>query len=305
MTQPQFTLKIESADGNFGRFVIEPLPQGFGHTLGNALRRVLYTSVPGAAITGVTISGANHQFTSLPGVSEDVVQIILNLKQIRLSYTKDQPEHLTLSVKGPGEITAARFSLPPDVTISNPELVIAHLSDKSAHLEIEATVEAGYGYSPAEDRKSTTVGFIPTDANFTPLVRVNYEVAATRVGRVTNFDKLILDITTDGTVSPADALKSAAVTLVNYFSAIVTPATSSDTAVTASPKSAGQTGANVSIEELDLPTRIANALQKAGFETVADCLAVPKTELSKIKNLGGKSVKVIEAALAQRGFELV
>lgn len=303
MSQTQFTIKTENLSDSFGRFIIEPLPQGYGDTLGNALRRVLYTSIPGAAITSVILNGARHQFSTLEGVEEDVVQIILAVKQVHLSYSGENPTQITLSAKGSGVVTAKDFETGPEVTIANPELVIAHLSDKSSKLEIEATVESGFGYSPAEDRKSTTVGVIPTDANFSPVMRVNYLVEATRVGRVTNFDKLVLDVTTDGTMNPDTAVKSAAQTLVEYFQGIVNP---SDTPAASTVNSGSKlsAGSNISVEELDLPTRITNALQRAGFGNIADLLAVPAAELSKVKNLGGKSVKVIEGALKERGFEL-
>jgi DNA-directed RNA polymerase subunit alpha len=213
-----------------------------------------------------------------------------------------------LSAKGPGPVTASKFELPSDVKIANPDLVIANLADKNAKLEIEATVESGFGYSPAEDRKSTAIGVIPLDAVFTPVSRVNYTVEATRVGRLTNYDRLVLDVTTDGTVAPKDALTAAAQVLVDYFSAVVNPDqdTLSDSSLStpSSSSSTGQPGSAISIEELDLPTRIGNALQKAGFEAVADLLAVPRGELAKIKNLGIKSVKIVELALNQRGYQL-
>ena len=193
---PQFT--ITQADR---KFVLEPLPQGYGHTLGNTLRRVLYSSIPGAAITFVKFGGARHQFTTIDGVREDVVQLILNLKQIRLSYTGTEPIQITLDAKGSGNVKAGDFKVPAAVTIANPEYVLAHLADKNAKLEIEATVESGLGYSPAEDRQTATVGVIPIDATFSPVTLVNYSVEATRVGRVTNFDRLILEVTTDGTIS--------------------------------------------------------------------------------------------------------
>ena len=304
MTQPQFTLKTEDEKGHYAKFVIEPLPQGFGDTLGNSLRRILYTAIRGAAITSIKIAGVNHQFTTLDGLREDIVQLVLALKQIRPAYSGDKPARITLEAAGPGEITAAKFNAPPDVAISNPNLVLANLADRSTKLEIEATVEAGYGYSPAEDRKSTTIGIIPLDATFTPVVRANYRVEATRIGRVTNFDRLVLEVTTDGTVSPQEALVSAAQTLVNYFRGVVNPE-STVTPLATQPLSAFQAiGSNISVEELDLPTRIANALQKAGFLTVADLLAVSRSQLSKVKNLGGKSVDIIEKALTERGFRL-
>ncbi len=303
MTKPQFTIVSQDASASYAKFVIEPLPQGFGHTLGNSLRRVLYGSIPGAAITSITINGATHQFTSIAGVQEDVIQLVLNLKQVRVSYTGDKPVHITLSAKGAGVVTAGDFEAATGVTIANPEFEIAHLSDKSTKLEIVATVEAGFGYSPAEDRRSATVGVIPMDATFTPVTRVNYTVESTRVGRVTNFDKLLVEITTDGTVAPAAALSSASATLVEYFSAIASPE-SEGTSTPSALSTKTSVGSNVAVEELDLPTRIANALQKAGFTTVADLLSTPRETLAKVKNLGGKSVKIIEVALRERGFEM-
>lgn len=299
---PQFTIQTEGSANNHGRFILEPLPQGFGNTLGNSLRRVLYSSIPGAAVTQVSLSEANHQFTTIEGVQEDVVQIVLNLKQIRVRYQGSEPVQITLSAKGPGVVKAGDFVTPSSVTIANPELVLAHLSDKTAKLDVTATVISGLGYSPAEEREISTVGVIPVDATFTPVTRVNFTVEATRVGRVTNFDKLILDITTDGTISPAEALKIASQTLVDYFSSIVNPQSSSTGASNSGLGSSSQP--SLSIEELDLPTRISNALQKAGFETVSQLVSTPYSELSKVKNLGGKSVKIIELALKDRGFEL-
>ncbi|OGD10243.1 DNA-directed RNA polymerase subunit alpha [Candidatus Amesbacteria bacterium RIFOXYB1_FULL_44_23] len=304
MHNPQFTVKTESSKDNFSRFVIEPLPQGFGDTLGNSLRRVLYTTIQGAAITAVKIEGVNHQFTTLEGMREDIVQLILALKQVKVAYQGDKPVKITLEASGPAEVKAESFQTPPEVTIINSDLVIATLADKNAKLELEATVESGFGYSPAEDRKSTTLGLIPVDATFTPIVRVNYKVEATRVGRVTDFDKLILEVLTDGSVAPLPALTSAAQTLVNYFNGIVNPQTNEDPKGSSAFQSRPTAGSNISVEELDLPTRIANALQKAGFQTLADVLAVPRTQLSKVKNLGGKSVDIIVDALKVRGFEL-
>ncbi len=296
MQTPQFTL---AQNGN--KFVFEPLPQGYGHTLGNALRRVLYTSIPGAAITSVTFGGVRHQFTTIVGIREDVVQLILNLKQVRLSYAGSEPIQITLDAKGPGEVKAGDFKLPATAAISNPDFVLAHLADKNTKLEIEATVESGLGYSPAEERQTSTVGVIPVDATFSPVTLVNYSVEATRVGRVTNFDRLILEITTDGTVSSASALKTAAQTLVTFFQGVVDPQITS--ATPSAKSSPALPGGNVSVEELDLPTRIANALQKAGFDTISSLISTPKSELAKVKNLGAKSVKIIELALRERGFE--
>lgn len=311
MSITNFTIVSKNNSANKDTFVFEPLPQGYGHTLGNSLRRVLYSAIPGSAITSITVEGASHQFTSVEGVKEDVVELVLNLKQVRLLHVGSEATKITLSAKGPGVVTAADFEVSGNVKIANPELVIAHLSDKSSKLELTATVESGLGYSPAEDRKSSTVGVIPMDASFSPVVRVNYTVESTRVGRVTNFDKLVLEITTDGTTTPESTLKLAAENLVEYFSLIVNPSTpvttassSSSSAAPVAAKPAGGPGSTISIEELDLPTRIANALQKAGMDTVADVLAMPRSDLAKVKNLGGKSVRIIEVALRERGFEL-
>jgi len=305
MIATQFTIQSQAASPRSAQYVIEPLPQGFGHTLGNSLRRVLFTSIPGAAITTASIPGANHQFATLPGVQEDVVQLVLNLKLVRLTYTGSEPVRITISAKGPGTVTAGDFQTPPSVTIANPELVLAHLSDKSAKLELEATVETGLGYSPAEDRQVTTIGMIPLDASFTPVTIVNFSVEATRVGRVTNFDKLILDITTDGTISPSQALKQASLTLVDYFTVLSNPDSVIPPPGPFSDSKQPSSSPALSIEELDLPTRIANALQKAGLETVSQLLATPRSELAKVKNLGSKSVKIIDLALKDKGFELI
>jgi DNA-directed RNA polymerase subunit alpha len=300
--KPQFTIETKNIDANTSRFVFEPLPQGFGHTLGNSLRRVLYTSIRGAAITSVKIGGVSHQFSTIEGVREDVVHIILALKKVRVSYVGDEPAKISLSVKGVKVVTANDFDLTSGVSIANPELVIAEMVDKSAKLDIEAVVESGYGYRPAGETANTIVGVIPVDATFTPVVRVNYTVEAARVGRVTNFDKLILEVTTDGTIPATEALTSASNTLVEYFAMIVSPQAASEQSKISTK--VGGVGSSITIEELDLPTRIANALQKAGFDNVASLLSVPKVELAKIKNLGSKSVVVIEAALAEKNLQL-
>src|SRR3989344_2498664 len=257
MTKPRFSIAIDKTPGdrsNSARFVIEPLPQGFGHTLGNSLRRVLYSSIPGAAITSLTVSGAPHQFSSLDGVQEDVVQLILGLKKVRVTYAGSEPVTLILSAKGPGPVTASQFELPTSVKIANPDLIIAYLADKGSKLDLTVTVESGFGYSPAEDRKSTTIGVIPIDAVFTPIARVNYTVEATRVGRLTNYDRLLLDLTTDGTVSPQATLTTAAQVLVDYFSVVVHPelsesSESASNTSSASTSPASSSGPAISIEE--------------------------------------------------------
>jgi DNA-directed RNA polymerase subunit alpha len=201
MNEPMFEIKIEKEEKDYGKFVISPLEQGYGDTLGNSLRRVLLTSLPGAAITTVKIAGVKHQFSSLKGMKEDVVEFILNLKKVRFAYSGDKAVKATLSVKESGEVKAKDIKVPANIKIANPEMVIAVLN-KGSKLEAEMEIEAGSGYSPAEDRATGQIGLIPMDASFSPIRRVNYKVEETRVGRVTNYDKLILEVWTDGTIAP-------------------------------------------------------------------------------------------------------
>lgn len=297
-----FHIKTEEKKNDYGRFVIEPLEQGYGYTLGNALRRVMLTSLPGAAITQVKVSGLKHQFGSLPGVKEDGVELILNLKRIRVSYQGEKPTKITLSARGKGSVTASQIKAPADVTIGNPDLVIANLADSGSKLDVEMQVEAGIGYSTAEEKKTGTIGLIPVDATFSPVTRVNYKVEETRVGRLTNYDKLIMEVWTDATISPEDALKRAANVLVSYFQQVVSPKEPE-----VSPKKAEETSplvAKLSVEELGLPTRIANALVRAGYETVGDLMAADRKDLAKVRNLGEKSVKVVDTALKEKGVSL-
>lgn len=298
--QQTFHMKQEEAGQNHGRFTIEPLAQGYGQTLGSGLRRVLLSSLSGAAVTQVTISGLKHQFGTIKGVQEDGVDLLLNLKKLRLAYTGDKPVRITLGAKGPGEVTAGSIKTSAEVKIANPDLVIAHLANSQTKLDIDMQVETGVGFSPAEERKTNKVGLIPLDADFSPVKRVNYRVEETRVGRLTNYDKLIMEIWTDGTIEPGDALKKAAEVMIGYFSQVVSPSI----AMTPAPaQSLLNSQANsLTIEELGLPTRIANALSKSGYETVADLLSAGKTGLARVRNMGDKSIKVIGAALKEKGI---
>jgi DNA-directed RNA polymerase subunit alpha len=299
MNDPIFQIKTERETQTEGVFVIEPLEQGYGNTIGNPLRRVLLSSLPGAAITFVKIGGVRHQFTTIPGLKEDVVELILNIKKIRVQYTGEKPIQIELDVTGPGEVKAGDIKCPTGVSIANKDLVLGNLADKKSKLSIEMTVERGYGYSPFEDRKSDTLGIIPIDATFTPVVRVNQKIESTRVGRMTNFDKLILEIYTDGTISPSDALKEATKTLISYFEQLANPK-KVEKAEEVKPLVANET-AKLTIEELTLPTRIVNALEKSGYKTVEDLLSASPKEVAKIKNLGSKSLKIIQAALKEKG----
>lgn len=304
MTDQHFTVKADAEKPGFGKFVIEPLDQGYGQTLGNSLRRVLLTSLPGSAITSVNIKGVTHQFSTIPGLKEDVVELILNLKKVRLTIDGTESVSLSLSKKGPGEITAGDIEVPAGVTIVNPELVIGTLVDKKAEIEMTMTAEKGHGYISADEKHSGQIGAIPMDALYSPIQRVNYHVEATRVGRMTNLDRLVIEIWTDGTVQPSDALKFAAKTLVSYFTQIVEPKEGGMPESTAVSPAVSDEVLKMRIEELDIPTRIVNALANAGIETIGQLLKTPRAELMKVKNLGVKSLTIVEEKVKEKGITL-
>jgi len=285
---------------DFGKFELSPLEKGYGHTLGNALRRVLLSSLPGAAITSVTISGVTHQFTALSGMKEDVVELILNLKQIRLSYDGQESVEASLSATGPGKVKAGDINAPANVTIVNPELVLAELADKKAKLDVKLTISKGYGYLTAKDRQPEKLGEIVLDALFSPVTRVNYQIETARVGRRTDLDKLVLEIYTDGSLKPQKALDTAAHILIDSFTQIVKP-TFEDKPQEPAEKLEENESLKLSVEELDLPTRIANALRRGGFATVKDLSSASQADVAKVKNLGGKSVDIILKALKEKG----
>lgn len=304
MIDPNFVIKTEVEKPGYGMFVIEPLEQGYGHTLGNSLRRVLLSSLPGAAITSIKVSGVAHQFSTLAGLKEDVVELILNLKKVRLSMADGDSAVLKLTKKGPGAVTAGDFEVPAGISIANPNLHIATLTDKKAELDLEATVEKGYGYIQADERHLNEVGRIPMDSLYSPVVRVNYRVDATRVGRMTNLDKLVMEIWTDETIGPLDALRSASKVLVSYFLQVFEPkAKVSDDAVAVTPSISDEV-LKMRIEELDIPTRIVNALARGSIETIGQLLGTPRVELMKIKNLGAKSLSIVEEKLREKGVAL-
>lgn len=290
-----------SGSSSEGTLIIEPLPQGFGMTLGNALRRVLLSSLGGAAITQVKIDGVTHEYSTIKGVKEDVVQIILNLKKVRLQIDGDKAVKLTIAEKGPKEVKASDIKVPGGVKIANPDQIIASLTDNKTKFEIEMTAEKGTGFVAIEGRRGLGIGIIPLDANFTPIVKVNYKVEATRVGQITNFDKLTFDITTDGTVTPAESIKQAAQILSNYFNVLVeqkkTPKKEKDDS-----ESKPKIDKSATVEELELSTRITNSLKNSGIETIDDLMNAPKEELVKLKNMGAKSLSDIEERLKEKGL---
>ena len=301
----QITVSTEKETQDFGKFTVEPLDQGYGHTIGNSLRRVLLTSLSGAAITQVKISGVRHQFTATSGMSEDIVELILNLKKVRLTVPTDKPVKLTLEAKGPKEVKAKDISKTSGVEIVNGDLILAHLADSKSKLSASLIAENGSGYSLANDRKTGEIGVIPIDANFSPVTKVNYQVEATRVGRVTNFDKLTLEITTDGTIKPSEALKQAAKILVDHFLIVNEPKTNTKKQkAKADPDSVKLTEEvlNTSLEELDLPVRLTNSLRAGKIDTIGDFLERDKKELMKMKNMGPKSISLVEEKLSERGI---
>jgi len=300
MDNPTFEIKPEKVEPKYGKFIISPLPRGYGATLGTALRRVMMTSLPGAAVTSARIAGVKHQFSTLKGIKEDTLDFLLNLKQVRFKPGSDKAK-ASLSAKGPGEVKAGDIVISGNMEVANPELVLANLS-KGAKLEVKMEIESGVGYSPAEEREKAGVGTIILDADFSPVQRVTPKVEETRVGRVTNFDKLILEVWTDGTVEPHAALVEASKTLLQYLEQIINPVKVSKKAPTAE-NPLGSVG-SLSVEEIGLPTRVANALSSAGFDTVEKLSKAEKADLVKVRNLGEKSFDVIRDAMREKGVKL-
>jgi DNA-directed RNA polymerase subunit alpha len=310
----------EKADERRGTFTIEPLDKGFGYTFGNGLRRVLLSSLGGAAVTSVRIEGVAHEFSSVPGVKEDVTDIVLNLKELVVRMHTDADEvEAPLVATGPGEVKAKDIDLPSGVEILNPEAPIATL-EKKTKLEVYLTIGRGRGYAPAEENKSDDqpIGVIPIDSIFSPIRRASYSVAAARVGQRTDFDKLTLDLETDGSIEPAAALREASEILIKTL-AIFTdadrveeltahepPAISTD--ALSAPGGDGAGGNNgldeILIEELELGVRSYNCLKRAGVQTVGDLVRKTRSELNAIPNFGQKSIEEVIETLHSRGLDL-
>jgi DNA-directed RNA polymerase subunit alpha len=301
----------EEVNEDRGVFVIEPLDRGFGYTFGNSLRRVLLSSLEGAAVTSVKIEGVAHEFTTLKGVREDVTDIILNLKNLICLLHGDSPEiEVRLDKKGPGAVTAADIEAPADLEILNPELEVANLSDKG-RLEITLTIGRGRGYVPAELNRGPehTIGVIPVDSIFSPVRRVSYEVEAARVGQRTDYDKLTLDVTTDGSLAPRDAIGQGAEILIRQL-AIFTDlermegfgeTIGEETGIEA-PQAHGME--NFPIEELELGVRSYNCLKRVGIETIGDLVTKTESELAAIPNFGKKSIEEVRETLQAHGLTL-
>lgn len=303
LIKPNFKTKTLEEKSDYGRFEIEPLIQGYGQTVANALRRCLLTSLSGAAIARVKIEGVRHQFSTLPGLKEDIVELILNIKQIRVNYQGDKEVKLELAAKGAGEIKAGDIKTPSEVTIINKNLKLGTLVDKKSKLNMNIWVNVGYGYTPAEERKSDTVGMISLDCLYSPILKVNYRVEATRVGRRTDFDKIILEIWTDTTIKPREALEQSARVLTGFFKQIYSPVIEGK-----EPKKEKEEDSEtlrLTVEELNLPTRIANALRRGGYGTVKELTKASREEIGKVKNLGKKSIDAIVAKLSEKGVKIL
>jgi DNA-directed RNA polymerase subunit alpha len=301
----------EDADERSGRFTIEPLDRGFGYTFGNSLRRVLLSSLEGAAVTAVKIEGVAHEFTTLPGVREDVTDIILNLKELVCRLHGESPEiEVHLSKKGAGPVTAADIEAPADLEILNPELELAHLADKGK-LEMTLTIGRGRGYVPADQNRGpeTTIGVIPIDSIFSPVRRVSYEVDSSRVGQRTDYDKLVLEVTTDGSIEPKESIARAAELLIEQLAIFADPArieglADAAAAAEAEVPSTSHGMENFPIEELELGVRSYNCLKRVGIETIGDLTSKSENELAAIPNFGRKSIEEVRETLAAHGLTL-
>jgi DNA-directed RNA polymerase subunit alpha len=300
----------EEVDENRGVFVIEPLDRGFGYTFGNSLRRVLLSSLEGAAVTSVKIEGIAHEFTTLAGVREDVTDIILSLKSLICRLHGESPEiEVHVARRGAGAVTAADIEAPAELEILNPELEFAHLSDKGK-LEMTLTIGRGRGYVPAELNRGPehTIGVIPIDSIFSPVRRVAYDVEAARVGQRTDYDKLTLDVTTDGSIEPRDAIGQAAEILIRQLAIFTDLERIEGMGEAAAPEAAEVSHAhgmeNFPIEELELGVRSYNCLKRVGIETIGDLVTKTETELGAIPNFGKKSIEEVKETLAAHGLTL-
>ena len=294
-------------DDSYGKYVIEPLERGYGTTLGNSLRRVLLSSLPGTAVTSIRISGIQHEFSAIPGVKEDVTEIVLNIKRIIARLHSDEPKTVYIEASGEGEVTAGDIKADGEVEILNPELHIATLGP-DASLSMELTLDHGRGYVPADKNKNPQqiIGTIPVDSIYTPVLKVNYAVENTRVGNQTDFDKLTLEVWTDRTISPRDAVSLGAKILVDHFTLFTDLSDSNGSRSTVVEKVETQRDKvlEMTIEELDLSVRSFNCLKRANINTVEDLISKTQDEMIKVRNLGRKSLEEVEHKLAMMGLSL-
>jgi len=310
--KPRIDIAEKSADGNYGRFVVEPLQRGYGTTLGNSLRRILLSSLPGAAVSNIKIDGVLHEFSVIPGVKEDVTEIVLNLKALAIKYNGEgsDPKLAYIDVNGECEVCARDIKVGPEIEIMNPDLHIATLSgSKDARLFIELTITKGRGYIGAEKNKKPDqpIGIIPIDSLYTPVRKVNFLVEDTRVGQNTDYDKLTLEVWTNGTISPDDAVSLGAKILnehLNLFIDLSNSVASPGSGFKDQPESNKAKVLELSIEELDLSVRSYNCLKRAGINTVEDLANKTEEDMMKVRNLGRKSLEEVLNKMAELGLAL-
>ncbi|MBT9258989.1 MAG: DNA-directed RNA polymerase subunit alpha [Clostridiales bacterium] len=304
--RPTVQLVEKSPDGRYGRLVVEPLERGYGTTLGNSLRRVLLSSLPGAAVTSLRIDGVLHEFSVIPGVVEDVVDIVLNVKQLALRLHGDGPVTVRVEAEGEGPVTAGDIETGPDLEVVNKDLVLATLD--GGRLAMEMVVEKGRGYVPAERNKKPDqpIGVIPVDALFSPIRKVNYTVEDTRVGRITDFDKLTLEVWTNGTIQPEEAVSMAAKILRDHLELFIGLTEKQE-----APREQEEEGPrqnqeilSLPIDELELSVRSYNCLKRAGINTIGELVNKTPEDMLKIRNLGKKSLEEVESRLAAFGLKL-
>jgi DNA-directed RNA polymerase subunit alpha len=300
-------IEREAVARNYGKFIISPLETGYGTTLGNALRRVLLASLEGSAVTSIRISDVDHEFTDIPGVREDVLQVMLNVKQLRLKLHEGETSRLRLEVRGEGVVTAADVQVPAEAEIVNPELYLFTVDDEKTRLELEMNIQRGRGYSPSDERGRLPIGELPTDAIFSPVRRVNFEVGRARVGQDTSYDRLILEIWTDGTLKPEEALGKSAQIVIAHLRDIA-GVTEESLLAAATREEAPRVASEMfdtPIENLDLSVRVFNSLKRTGITTVGEVLEMldkgPEAMLS-IRNFGDKSLDELKERLREKGY---
>ena len=306
MVMPKIEREAEAR--NYGKFIISPLEHGYGVTLGNALRRVLLSSLEGAAVTSVRLSEVLHEFSDIPGVREDVLQVMLQVKQLRLMMEGVDSTRMHLEVHGEGMVTAADIITPPEITIINPDLYLFTADNSKARLDIEFTVERGRGYAPSNERGRMPIGELPVDAIFGPVKRINWEVQAARVGQSTNYDKLVLEIWTDGAISPENALSTSAKILIEHLRYVA--GISEETLSIAMEKEVSGSHltsevAETPVESLDLSVRVFNSLKRTGIITVGDVLELLEKgdqAVMSIRNFGEKSLEELRTKMHEKGY---
>ena len=307
--RPRIDTANLSADGRYGKFVVEPLERGFGTTLGNSLRRVLLSSLPGVAVTSIKIDGVVHEFSTIEGVKEDVTEIVLNVKGITAKLYSDTPKTVRIEASGEGEVTAGSIQQDAELEVLNPDWHIATLAD-GAKLVMELTFDKGRGYVPAERNKQNAeqapLGSLPVDSIYTPVLKVNYGVENTRVGQITDYDKLTLEVWTDGTISAQEAVSLAARIMTEHLNLFVTLSQEAmDAEIMVEKDDKGKEKAlEMTIEELDLSVRSFNCLKRAGINTVEDLINKSEEDMMKVRNLGRKSLEEVVWKMASLGFNL-